>query len=62
MSALIKVQYVDSISKDPKIGRVIVGKRLTGLDKRGILKFIVESLDLESIMEREVQHLSGGEL
>jgi translation initiation factor RLI1 len=23
---------------------------------------IIESLDLESILEREVQHLSGGEL
>lgn len=28
LKALIKVQYVDSISKDPKIGKVIVGKRL----------------------------------
>jgi ATP-binding cassette subfamily E protein 1 len=28
LKALIKVQYVDSLSKDPKIGKVIVGKRL----------------------------------
>ncbi len=62
MKALIKVQYVDSISKDPKIGKVIVGKRLQTLDKRDMLQEIVEALDLESIMEREVQHLSGGEL
>ena len=53
---------MDSISKDPKIGKVIVGKRLQSLDKKGILPQIVESLDLESILEREVQHLSGGEL
>jgi ATP-binding cassette subfamily E protein 1 len=62
MKALIKVQYVDSISKDPKIGKVIVGKRLQALDKRGLMPQIIESLDLESILEREVQHLSGGEL
>ena len=62
LKALIKVQYVDSISKDPKIGKVIVGKRLQGLDKRGIFEDVVEALDLHSILEREVQHLSGGEL
>ena len=62
LKALIKVQYVDSISKDPKIGKVIVGKRLQSLDKRGMLPQIIEALDLESILEREVQHLSGGEL
>ena len=37
LKALIKVQYVDSISKDPKIGKVIVGKRLAALDKRDML-------------------------
>lgn len=62
LKALIKVQYVDSISKDPKIGKVIVGKRLQALDKKGILSDVIEALDLESILEREVGHLSGGEL
>jgi len=62
LKALIKVQYVDSISKDPKIGKVIVGKRLSVLDKRGWLPQVVEALDLESILEREVGQLSGGEL
>jgi ATP-binding cassette, sub-family E, member 1 len=62
LKALIKVQYVDSISKDPKIAKVIVGKRLNALDKKGILKDVIEALDLGSILEREVQHLSGGEL
>jgi ATP-binding cassette subfamily E protein 1 len=60
--AKIKPQYVDSISKDPKISKVIVGKRLQGLDKKGMLSDVVEALDLESVMEREVGHLSGGEL
>lgn len=62
LKALIKVQYVDSISKDPKIGKVIVGKRLQSLDKNGMLPQIIEALDLESVLEREVQQLSGGEL
>jgi len=34
MKGLIKMQYVDDISKDPKLGKVIVGKRLQALDKR----------------------------
>ena len=62
MKALIKVQYVDSISKDPKIRKVIVGNILQALDKRGLMPQIVDSLDLERILEREVRHLSGGEL
>lgn len=62
LKALIKVQYVDSISKDPKIGKVNVGKKLQALDKKGILSDVVEALDLQSVMDREVSHLSGGEL
>ena len=46
LKALIKVQYVDSISKDPKIGKVIVGKRLAAIDKKGILPQVIEALDL----------------
>ncbi len=41
---------------------MIVGKRLQALDKRGILNEVVEGLDLQSVMEREVGQLSGGEL
>jgi ATP-binding cassette, sub-family E, member 1 len=41
---------------------MIVGKRLAGINKKGILPEVIEALDLESILEREVQHLSGGEL
>ena len=50
------------MTKDPKIGKVIVGKRLALIDRNKILPEIIEALDLESILEREVQHLSGGEL
>ena len=62
LKALIKVQYVDSLSKDPKIGKVIVGKRLQALDKRGIVEDVIQALDMQSVLEREVQQLSGGEL
>lgn len=34
--AMIKVQYVDSLSKDPRFSKMIVGKRLQALDKKGI--------------------------
>ena len=61
LKALIKIQYVDSVAKS-KAAQGIVGKRLAAVDKRGILEFAKESLDLDSIMEREIQQLSGGEL
>jgi ATP-binding cassette subfamily E protein 1 len=61
LKALIKIQYVDSVAKS-KAAQGIVGKRLAAVDKRGILPFAKESLDLDSIMDREIQQLSGGEL
>jgi ATP-binding cassette, sub-family E, member 1 len=54
LKALIKVEYVDSISKDPKFGKLIVGKRLSTVDKKGILPEIIKSLALEDMLEREV--------
>ena len=61
-AVLLKTQYVDLISSDPKIGKIIVGKRLEALDKTGLLPLIIKSLELESILERQVKHLSGGEI
>ena len=61
LKALIKIQYVDSVAKS-KAAQGIVGKRLAAVDKKGILAFAKESLDLDSIMEREIHQLSGGEL
>lgn len=54
LKALIKIQYVDSVAKS-KAAQGIVGKRLAAVDKKGLLQFAIESLDLESIMEREIQ-------
>lgn len=41
---------------------MIVGMRLKNIDKKDMLSDIVEALDLQSVMEREVGQLSGGEL
>lgn len=62
MKALIKVQYVDSISKNPKAAKLIVGKRLAHVDKREMYDHVVDMLDLDAVLEREVGQLSGGEL
>lgn len=54
LKALIKVQYVDSISKNPKAAKLIVGKRLKHVDKRDMFDHVVEMLDLDAVLEREV--------
>jgi len=62
MKSLIKIQYVDSIIKNPKAAEIIVGKRLKAVDKRGILQEAVDMMDLHEILDRKVGQLSGGEL
>ena len=62
MKALIKIQYVDSVSKNPKAAAVKVGMRLQKVDKREMFKEVVDMLDLEPVLEREIGQLSGGEL
>lgn len=62
MKALIKIQYVDSVAKNPKAAAVKVGNRLQKVDKRDMFKHAVDMLDLEAVLEREIGQLSGGEL
>jgi len=62
MRALIKIQYVDSVAKNPKAAAVKVGNRLQKVDKRDMFKHAVDMLDLEAVLEREIGQLSGGEL
>ena len=62
MKALIKVQYVDSVAKQPKVSAAIVGRRLRILDKKGLFDKAVEMLELSKVLERQVGQLSGGEL
>ena len=62
MKALIKIQYVDSVAKNPKAAAVKVGARLQKVDKREMFKHAVDMLDLEAVLGREIGPLSGGEL
>lgn len=62
MKALIKIQYVDSVAKNPRAAKMIVGQRLKNVDKKDLFEHTVEMLDLSNILEREIGQLSGGEL
>lgn len=56
---VVKPQYVDLI---PKVVKGKVRELLRKADERGIFDKIVKELELENILDREIQHLSGGEL
>lgn len=56
---VVKPQYVDLI---PKVVKGKVKDLLKKADERGILEELVEELELSNILDREIQHLSGGEL
>jgi ATP-binding cassette, sub-family E, member 1 len=59
LTAKIKPQYVDHI---PKAVRGNVKEILTQKDEQGNKDDICEWLDLKNVMDRNVAHLSGGEL
>ncbi|EHR77761.1 ATPase [Thermococcus litoralis DSM 5473] len=56
---VVKPQYVDLI---PKVVKGKVRDLLQKADEKGILEKLVEELELSNILDREIQHLSGGEL
>lgn len=56
---VVKPQYVDLI---PKVVKGKVRDLLQRADEKGILEKLVEELELSNILDREIQHLSGGEL
>jgi len=59
MKALIKPQYVDNI---PKAVRGEVQKCLDDRNQLGNIDFLIDQLDLENVLSRDVAKLSGGEL
>ena len=59
IKALIKPQYVDHIPKAVK-GQVL--QTLQDRDDRGKVEELIEELDLDAVLERDVRQLSGGEL
>ncbi|WP_457752935.1 ribosome biogenesis/translation initiation ATPase RLI [Thermococcus sp.] len=56
---VVKPQYVDLI---PKVVKGKVRDLLKRADERGLFDKVVKELELESILDREIQQLSGGEL
>jgi ATP-binding cassette subfamily E protein 1 len=62
MKALIKIQYVDSVAKNPKAAKMVVSTRLKTVDKKDLYDHAIEMLDLSNILDREIGQLSGGEL
>ncbi|GJP37124.1 hypothetical protein CLOM_g21562 [Closterium sp. NIES-68] len=59
LKAIIKPQYVDHI---PKAVKGQVGVVLTEKDEREAKDELAEILELKQVWDREVEHLSGGEL
>jgi ATP-binding cassette subfamily E protein 1 len=62
LKALIKIQYVDSVAKAPKIKEAIVERRLRRLDAKDLSDDVIRILELESVLTRQIGQLSGGEL
>lgn len=62
LKALIKIQYVDSVAKAPKIKEAIVERRLRRLDAKNLSDDVIQILELESVLTRQIGQLSGGEL
>lgn len=60
IKAVIKPQYVDKIPRAAKgqVKTLMVAK----CEKEGKLMHYMKELDLEHVQEREIEHLSGGEL
>eukprot|EP00270_Netrium_digitus_P006535 TRINITY_DN1908_c0_g1_i1.p1 TRINITY_DN1908_c0_g1~~TRINITY_DN1908_c0_g1_i1.p1 ORF type:complete len:605 (-),score=188.20 TRINITY_DN1908_c0_g1_i1:313-2127(-) len=59
LKAIIKPQYVDHI---PKAVQGTVGVVLQQKDERDVKEKLLIDLELTKVMERDVEHLSGGEL
>eukprot|EP00180_Rhodochaete_pulchella_P001566 Plantae.Rhodophyta-Rhodochaete_pulchella.ctg2389.p1 GENE.Plantae.Rhodophyta-Rhodochaete_pulchella.ctg2389~~Plantae.Rhodophyta-Rhodochaete_pulchella.ctg2389.p1 ORF type:complete len:606 (+),score=132.05 Plantae.Rhodophyta-Rhodochaete_pulchella.ctg2389:977-2794(+) len=59
LKAIIKPQYVDNI---PKAVKGNVTEILKNKNERNNMEQIMKELDLEPVADRDVEHLSGGEL
>lgn len=59
IKALIKPQYVDNI---PKAVKGTVGALIKAKDERGIADRMLVELQLDHVLDREIEVLSGGEL
>lgn len=53
---------MDSVAKAPKIKEAIVERRLRRLDAKNLSDDVIQILELESVLTRQIGQLSGGEL
>ena len=53
---------MDSVAKAPKIKEAIVERRLRRLDAKDLSDDVIQILELESVLTRQIGQLSGGEL
>lgn len=61
LKALIKPQYVDHIPRAIK-GSMTVSKMLDSKLERDNKQLMCDELELTHVLERDISHLSGGEL
>ena len=59
LKAIVKPQYVDHI---PKAVKGEVGQIMSSKDERGAMEAVCDLLELNHILDRPVEALSGGEL
>ncbi len=59
IKAAHKIQYVDLV---PRYLKGTVGELLRRADERGVYKELASDMGLDKIWERDIRHLSGGEL
>lgn len=62
MRALIKMQYIDQVVKSEKVNKATVGATLKKRDVKDLYDQVVDKLELQNVLTREVGQLSGGEL
>ena len=59
IKTVMKPQMVDQL---PKVVKGKVRDLLTNVDERGKFDYVCKELDLENVLDREMENLSGGEL
>lgn len=59
IKTVMKPQMVDQL---PKVVKGKVRDLLTNVDEKGKFDYVCEELDLENVLDREMENLSGGEL
>ena len=59
LKAIIKPQYVDNI---PRAVKGKVGDLIKAKANNGNLEYLLDALELNDLLDREISQLSGGEL